>query len=75
MAKCLYPSSYECDCGHWSHFGFGTVRELEEKSRRRGKIQHLLDSEKDEHSVEFRGGRAVAVICPKLGRRDITGFV
>jgi len=33
----------------------------------------LLDSEADEHAVEFSNGRAAAVVCPKMGRREITG--
>jgi hypothetical protein len=71
MALLLYPSSYRCDCGHESHFCEGTARELERKSRR--KTQLLGDSERPEHDIEFEGGRAVAVICPELGRCPITG--
>ncbi len=72
MAKRLIPSSFECDCGHQSHFCEGTVRELEEQSRWRRKPIELLDSEVDEHAIEFRDGRAAAVICPRLGRREIS---
>jgi hypothetical protein len=71
MARCLYPSSFECDCGHQSHFSEGTVREMETDSKRRRKPMHLLDSEKQEHAVVFENGQATAVICPKLGRRAI----
>lgn len=71
MAKRLIPSSFECDCGHQSHFGEGTVRELEMDSRRGRKLIHLLDSEANEHAIEFRNGRATAIICPQLGRREI----
>lgn len=74
MATKLVPSSFECDCGHQSHFCEGTVREMEDNSARRGKVMQLLDSEKQEHAIEFRNGRATAVICPKLGRREITGW-
>jgi hypothetical protein len=74
MARLLIPSSFECDCGHQSHFCEGTVREMEAGSRRGRKVIHLLDSEADEHAIEFRNGRAMAVICPKLGRRKIMGW-
>ncbi len=70
MAVHLYPSSYRCDCGHESHFTENTVRELERLSRR--KRQVLGDSERPEHDIDFESGRAVAVICPELGRRHIT---
>src|SRR5258706_16427237 len=29
--------------------------------------QHLADSTKEEHTIEFSGGKAVAVPCPRLG--------
>ncbi len=66
MAIHLYPSSYRCDCGHESHFTERTVREMRQLSQRRRQL--LTDSEKDKHSIEFEGGQAVAVICPRLGR-------
>ena len=72
MARFLFPSSFECDCGHQSDFFEDTVREMEADSRRKRRPIHLLDSEKEEHEIEFMGGRPVAVICPRLGRRKIT---
>jgi len=71
MALILYPSSYRCDCGHESHFAESTVRDLAEMSLRKSRV--LGSSELPEHDIEFEGGRAVAVICPKLGRCPITG--
>jgi hypothetical protein len=71
MARHMVPSSFECDCGHQSHFCQGTVRETEADSRRRHKPMHLLDSEAEEHAIEFQEGVATAVICPKWGRRKI----
>lgn len=59
-------SSFTCDCGHRSLFFIGTVSEMERQSRRRKQI--LGDSEPDEHEIEFDSGKAVAMICPKLGR-------
>jgi len=44
---------------------------MEAKSRR--KPARIGDSELDSHVVEFVGGQAVAVICPRLGRCEITG--
>ena len=66
MAVHLYPCSYRCDCGQECHFTEGTVREMERKSQ--GRRQLLADSGRAEHRIEFDCGRAVAVICPRLGR-------
>ena len=73
MAVHLIPSSYRCDCGHESHFCENTVGELRAKSRR--KKQLLADSDREvEHTIEFSDGEAVAVLCPRLGRRKITSW-
>jgi len=47
---------------------------MEATSRRRRKAMHLLDSEVEEHAIEFDNGRATAVICPKVGRCEIKGW-
>jgi hypothetical protein len=62
----LYPSSYECDCGHQSHFSENTIREARTKSHKR-EIR-LGDSEIDEHTILFFKGEAVSLICPGRGR-------
>ncbi len=72
MAVHLIPSSYRCDCGHQSDFCENTVNEISAKSHKRE--QHLADSTKEEHTIEFSGGKAVAVLCPRLGRKKITGW-
>ena len=72
MARELYPSSFECDCGHESHFFERTVREMKADKTNRRKAIQLLDGEEDEHAIEFKDGRAVAIICPKLGKCPIT---
>lgn len=74
VARLLIPSSFECDCGHQSHFFERTISEVEADSRRGRKLARLLDSESDEHAIEFRNGRAIAVICPKLGRCEMKGW-
>ena len=74
MAQRLVPSSFQCDCGHQSHFSERTVGEMEASSRRSHKAIRLLDCEKEEHAIEFEKGRATAVICPWLGRCQITGW-
>ena len=71
MANTIYPSSYECDCGHQSDFCENTVREMQERSRKRRKPMLLMDSAKVDHGIEFENGRATAVICPKLGRCEL----
>ena len=74
MAIHLIPSSYRCGCGHEAHFSERTIREMKADSQRRREPIRILDSEKDKHAIEFSGGEAVAVICPKLRRCEITGW-
>ena len=57
-------SDFECDCGHVSPFSFGTIRECEERSQKKPVL--LADSEPEEHTIVFRGGRAVQIDCPRL---------
>lgn len=73
MARRLIPSSFECDYGHVSHLSEGAVWQMEALSRRRNRSEAIRDSEPDAHTIEFEGGQAVAVICPRLGRCRITG--
>jgi hypothetical protein len=40
----------------------------------RRKPSRIRDSEKDSHAVEFNKDGAIAVICPRLGRCEITGW-
>jgi hypothetical protein len=56
MARFLIPSSFECNCGHQSHFFESTIREMEAASRRRRKRLRLLDSEREGHGIEFENG-------------------
>ncbi len=63
MPKELGFSSYECDCGHQSHFSENTIREMKAKSMKQKVL--LGDSERDEHTIVFEAGRMVAVLCPK----------
>jgi hypothetical protein len=72
MAIHLIPSSYRCDCGHVVHLSERVVREMREEARR--KPSRISDSEKVPHVVEFTKDGAVAVICPRLGRCEITGW-
>ena len=63
MPKEIYPSSYECDCGHQSHFCENTIRDIKAMSRK--KKVRLLDSEPDEHIIVFHKGEMVDITCPK----------
>jgi hypothetical protein len=63
MAKELYPSSFECDCGNESDFFENTVNEM--KSMSNGKKVRLSDD--FNHTIVFYNGEAVEIICPKLG--------
>ena len=66
MAKEIFPSSFECDCGHESHFFESTIKEMRRMSK--NKKVRLRDSENDEHTIIFDRGKAIEVICPKLGK-------
>jgi hypothetical protein len=72
MATSLLPSSFECDCGHQVHFFENTVREMAALSLKKRKPQQIGEGG-DDHTVEFRDGRAAAVHCPQRGRCPITG--
>jgi hypothetical protein len=41
MPKEIYPSSYECDCGHQSHFFENTIREIKAMSRKKSSHGHI----------------------------------
>ncbi len=73
MAKEIYPSSYECDCGHKSDFFENTIDEMKRTSKK--KKLYLSDSDKkDEHTIVFYKGEATEIVCPKLGKCTITTF-
>ena len=63
MPKEIFPSSYECDCGHRSEFSENTIREIKRMSRR--KKVRLGDSATDEHIIVFYKGEMVDIICPR----------
>jgi len=56
-------SSYECDCGHQSHFFANTIKEAKAMSQKR--TVRLGDSEADEHIIVFHHGSMVEIHCPK----------
>src|SRR5256885_13241552 len=63
MPKEIFPSSFECDCGHQSDFFENTVREMKAMSRK--KKVYLADSAPEEHTIVFYRGKMVAIQCPK----------
>jgi hypothetical protein len=63
MSKEIFPSSYECDCGHQSHFSEGTVNAMKEMSRK--KEVRLGDAAPDEHVIVFHRGEMVEIRCPQ----------
>ena len=63
MPKEIFPSSFECDCGHQSHFFENTVRELKAMSQR--KKVYLADSAPEEHTIVFYRGKLVEIQCPQ----------
>ncbi len=72
MAKELFPSSFECDCGHESHFSESTIREMKKMSKKKKVL--LGDSEKTEHIIVFHKGKAVEIECPKKGKCKIIEY-
>lgn len=71
MAKRIVPSSFLCDCGYQVDFFERTVWEMEASSRRAKKPQ-TIGADDDRHGVIFEKGRSVAVVCPTLGRCELT---
>ena len=51
LPKEIFPSSYQCDCGHQSHFVSRTIREIKAMSQKR--LIYLGDSEVEEHTIVF----------------------
>jgi len=64
MPKELFPSSYECDCGHISHFFENTIRECKKESHRK-EISLGDSSLENEHIIVFYQGEMIDIICPK----------
>jgi hypothetical protein len=63
MPKEIVPSSYECDCGHQSHFFENTIKAM--KAMSQNKRIRLVDSETEEHIIVFHRGEMVEIPCPK----------
>src|SRR5437773_8802421 len=63
MSKEIFPSSFECDCGHQSDFFENTVREMKAMSQK--KKVYLADSAPEEHTIVFYKGKMVEIQCPK----------
>src|SRR6267143_5642411 len=70
MPKEIFPSSFECDCGHQSDFSERTVRELKAMSQK--KKVYLADSAPEEHTIVFHRGKLVEIQCPKPSRSPET---
>src|SRR6516165_5873339 len=63
MPKEIFPSSFECDCGHQSDFFENTIREAKAMSQK--KKVYLADSAPEEHTIVFYRGNLVEIQCPK----------
>ena len=70
MPKEIFPSSFECDCGHQSDFSERTVRELKAMSQK--KKVYLADSEPEEHTIVFYRGKLIEIQCPKQSQSHET---
>jgi len=65
MPKEVFPSSYECGCGHLSHFFENTIRDMKAMSIKNKKELYLSDSESEEHTIVFYKGKFKDILCPK----------
>ena len=63
MPKEIFPSSFQCDCGHQSDFAERIVRDLRAMSQK--KKVYLADSAPEEHTIVFYRGKLVEIQCPK----------
>ena len=70
MPKEIFPSSFECDCGHQSDFFENTVREMKAMSQK--KKVYLADSAPEEHTIVFYRGKLVEIQCPKQAQSHKT---
>ena len=70
MPKEIFPSSFECDCGHQSDFFENTVREMKAMSQK--KKVYLADSAPEEHTIVFYRGKLVEIQCPKQSQSHAT---
>ena len=70
MPKDIFPSSFECNCGHQSDFCENTVREMKAMSQR--KKVYLADSAPEEHTIVFYRGKLVEIQCPKQSQSHET---
>jgi hypothetical protein len=68
MPKEIFPSSFECDCSHQSHFFESTIKEM--KAMSLNKKVRLCDGEPDKHTVVFYRGKMVEILCPKKLNRE-----
>lgn len=67
MAREIFPSSYQCDCGNESHFFENTIREMKKMSVK--KRVRLCDEQN--HTIIFDQGRATEILCPNKGKCPI----
>ena len=63
MPKEIFPSSFECDCGHQSDFAERIVRDLRAMSQQ--KKVYLRDAAPEEHTIVFYRGKLLEIQCPK----------
>jgi len=68
MAREIYPSSYQCDCGQRFHFFENTVRELKRMSLK--KAVKLSAGAGGDHTIVFYKGELLEIQCPETSRPD-----
>src|SRR4030095_1885668 len=70
MPKEIFPSSFECDCGHQSDFFENTVREMKAMSQK--KKVYLADAAPEEHNMVVYRGKLIEIQCPKQAQSPDT---
>src|SRR5215470_13559444 len=63
MPKEIFPSSFQCDCGHQSDFAERIVRDMRAMSQQ--KKVYLADAATEEHTIVFYRGKLLEIQCPK----------
>jgi hypothetical protein len=63
MPREIFPSSYQCDCGHRLNFFENTIREMKQARYRK---RAGIGEGDNRHGVIFRKGRMVASYCPNV---------
>lgn len=69
MSREIFPSSYECDCGHISDFFEGTIWNIKKMSMEK-EVRLADDDKNNQHFLIFYRGKLKEIICPKQTQEE-----